>query len=116
MARSRYFQNPTVQDLSQPDPRDLSKTEPQHYLTYNMPTQYAGYANIDLLQDSQYVEHVWQLGDRLDHLANKYYKDDNYWWLIALVNNISYPLGITAGTVVRIPMHIDDILRRLELT
>jgi hypothetical protein len=107
MGRSRYFQTPVIQG------KGLS--EPAHYLTYNLPLQYSGYPRIDLLGDSNYAEYTWEFGDRLDRIANKYYQDDQYWWVIALVNAISYPLGIKVGTVIRIPLDINEILQKLEL-
>jgi hypothetical protein len=80
-----------------------------------LPASFAGLAPIDLLRDDAFVEYSWQLGDRLDRLANKYYNDDQYWWIIALVNGINYPLGIKIGTMIRIPTDINDVLQRLEL-
>jgi len=90
-------------------------TEPAHYLTWNFPTNMRGYKPIDLLGDSEFVEYTWEMGDRLDRLANKYYQDDQYWWVIALVNNISYPLGIKIGTVIRIPHDVNPVLQKLDL-
>lgn len=115
MARSRYFQTPTVQDFDKKDPRDISKNEPQHYLTYNLPLDLAGYAPIELLSGLDVVEHAWDAGDRMDRLANKFYNDDQYWWVIALVNNISYPLGLPRGTIIRIPLDVNAVLSKLEL-
>ncbi len=107
MARSRYVNNPTVQDVS--------SNEPQHFLTWNFPIDLAGFAPIDLLKDTDYIEYSWRLGDRLDRLASKYYSDDQYWWVIALVNSVSYPLSIKVGTVLRIPKDVNPVLQRLEL-
>ena len=115
MGQSRYFQTPTMQDLTIPDPRDIQKSEPIHYATYNLPAEFRGYANIDLIANIEWFEYVWQFGDRLDRLANRFYGDDQYWWVIALVNNISYVLGIKIGTVLRIPKDVSDVLQKLEL-
>jgi hypothetical protein len=107
MARSRYFQTPLFQDSR--------RGEPVHFATWNLPLSLRGDAIIDLLGDTEYAQYTWEFGDRLDRLANKYYNDDQYWWVIALVNNIAYPLGIKIGTVLRIPMTVDPILRKLDL-
>lgn len=115
MARSRYFQTSPVQDLSRTDPRDTSKLEPLHYNTYNLPLDLAGLAPIDLLGGIDFTEHTWQPGDRLDRLANRYYNDDQYWWVIALVNAITYPLGIKTGTIVRVPIDVNLVLQKLDL-
>jgi nucleoid-associated protein YgaU len=115
MARSRYFQTSPVQDLSKTDPRDRLKLEPLHYNSYNIPLDLAGLAPVDLIGDAEYIEHTWQPGDRLDRLANKYYNDDLYWWVIAMANAISYPLGIVPGTIIRIPVNVNKVLEKLEL-
>ena len=115
MARSRYLQTPTVQDFSKKDPRDPSKTEPQHYLTWDLPLDFHGYAQIDLIGTDDYFEYAWQRGDRLDHLAKRFYDDEQYGWVIALVNAISYPFGIKEGTILRIPTDVNTVLTKLEL-
>jgi hypothetical protein len=115
MAQSRYLQTQTMQDMNVPDPRDIQKSEPLHYATYNYPLDYSGLANIDFLANIEYFEYVWQLGDRMDQLANRFYADDQYWWVIATVNAISYPLGVKIGTVLRIPQDVNDVLQKLDL-
>lgn len=41
--------------------------------------------------------------NRLDKIAQKYYNDSTYWWLIAIANNIINPFILTAGTTIKIP-------------
>lgn len=48
-------------------------------------------------------EHIFKRGERLDHLAYKYYNDPTYWWIIAFVNRIGYILQIRPGTKLLIP-------------
>ena len=56
-------------------------------------------------QTSQsYTTYVWQDGDRLDALAAKKLNDSELWWMLLDVNpEITDPLSIEAGTVIRIP-------------
>jgi hypothetical protein len=115
MGQSRYFQTPTMQDMSVADPRDPEKAEPAHYRTYNLPADFRGYASIDLLANIDWFEYAWQLGDRMDRLANRFFGDDQYWWVIALVNNVQYVFSVQVGTVLRIPLNVNDILSKLEL-
>lgn len=50
-------------------------------------------------------------GDRLDLLANQYYKDPTLWWIIASANNMSKDsIYITPGTQLRIPTDITSFL------
>ena len=51
-----------------------------------------------------------ETGDRLDSLAYQYYKDASLWWIIASANNIhNAPLGLTDGTILRIPQNYIEI-------
>jgi hypothetical protein len=48
--------------------------------------------------------------DRLDLLADKYYNDSRFWWIIALANNLGKgTLQIPAGRQIRIPADIYNI-------
>lgn len=49
--------------------------------------------------------------DRLDNLAFKHLGAGEYWWVIALVNDIDWMYEFTAGDVIKIPVNVDDILR-----
>jgi nucleoid-associated protein YgaU len=60
---------------------------------------------LDSKNTDMYV--ITQEGDRLDNLANEYYKDPNLWWFIARVNNLS-TMNVPAGTSLRIPSSTTD--------
>ena len=47
------------------------------------------------------IEHVIQIGDRLDLLARHYYNDDRLWWRIVDANpSIVFPGDMVAGDAV----------------
>ena len=67
------------------------------------------YPQIPLRDDDKYV--ATETGDRLDTLAYQYYKNSSLWWIIASANNIhNAPLGLTDGTILRIPQNYIEIL------
>ena len=108
MAKSRYSSTGLM--------KSNDTLEPVHYATWNFPLELRGLQEINLLPPSiDTTPHTWGHGDRIDKLANKYYGDDQFWWVIALVNNIQYPLGIKVGTVLTIPTNVIDILKLLGL-
>jgi nucleoid-associated protein YgaU len=107
MAKSRYSQTSLL--------RDGSIAEPVHYATWDLPQSYHGFKEVDLLSGVNTKDYVWQFGDRLDKVSSKFYSDDQYWWLIALVNNILYPLSIQPGTTLKIPSDVMPILERLNM-
>lgn len=51
-------------------------------------------------------------GDRLDLLANQYYKDSSLWWIILSANPLipKDSLFIPVGTQLRIPVNVQNIL------
>jgi len=57
-------------------------------------------------------QYVTKLGDRLDLLAAKFLNDDEYWWTIALINDIVCPF-LTPGQKIRIPFSAQDVLDRM---
>ena len=71
------------------------------------------YPNIPLRDDDLYV--MVETGDRLDTLANDFYKDSTLWWIIASANNIHNAVfGLRDGTILRIPSNYIEIVRNLE--
>jgi hypothetical protein len=101
MSKSRYFPTPLL--------------DGNHYETFDYPRAFHGIAPIDFLVGLNSVQHVFGIGDRLDKLAFKYFQDERYWWVISLVNAITYPLGISPGTVLQIPTDLSSVLKKLDM-
>jgi hypothetical protein len=49
-------------------------------------------------------------GQRLDHLAGKYYGDGRYWWVIAIASGIGWGLQVPPGTRILIPNDLNSLL------
>jgi len=68
------------------------------------------YPNIPLSFEDNYF--ITTEGDRMDILAQQFYKDSSLWWVIAIanpfINQGSY--FIKPGTQIRIPTNIDSIV------
>ena len=71
------------------------------------------YPDIPLVEGDYYV--ITTSGDRLDLMANDYYGDVSYWWIIASANNLPgdsiYP---PIGMQLRVPSNIQDIIREYK--
>lgn len=89
--------------------------EPRHYATWDLPTRMKGYNPINLLEDQQTFTHTWQFGDRMDKLASRYLGDDQYGWVICLVNNIGNPFDVQPGDKLQIPANVESILEILGM-
>ena len=107
MAKSRYVNTRVI--------RDPSVREAQHYATWDPPDILKGYNPTDLLAGQQFYTHTWIAGDRIDKLAKRYLDDDDYGWLICLVNQINNPFSIKPGDVLKIPASADAILSQLGM-
>lgn len=60
------------------------------------------------LQDSD-IYTITKLTDRLDLLAEEYYNDPRFWWVIAKSNNLMKgTLRVEPGLKIRIPYPLDD--------
>ena len=71
------------------------------------------YPNIPLKDNDIYV--VTQTGDRLDTLANQFYSNSSYWWIIATANNIhDASLSVDDGTILRIPIDYNTIVNNFN--
>jgi hypothetical protein len=49
--------------------------------------------------------------DRLDNLAHIHLGDSQYWWIIALFNNLDWAYSIQEGQVLKIPTSLDEVLK-----
>ena len=61
---------------------------------------------------------VIELNDsqRIDVLAAEHLGDGRYWWVICLLNNMTFPFGksIRAGTLISIPASIDVFINTIQ--
>lgn len=48
-------------------------------------------------------------GQRLDIVSANYYGDPSYWWVIAAASGIGWQCQVPAGTVLKIPMSIEQV-------
>jgi hypothetical protein len=78
------------------------------YLTTELPV-------IKELNSDIYI--ITKVGDRLDTLANKYYKDSTLWWIIARANP-DYISGdsffLEPATRIRIPVNHIEIIQQMR--
>lgn len=57
------------------------------------------------------VSHVWKIGDRYYKLAQKYYGNPTYWWVIAQFNFAPTEAHLYNGAVLKIPVSLEEIMR-----
>jgi len=57
--------------------------------------------------------HIWKYGDRFYQLADTYYNNVNYWWVIAWYNGYPTEASIFPGDVIAIPINLERALEVL---
>lgn len=55
-------------------------------------------------------DYIWKMGDRFYKLANAYYGDSRYWWLIAWYNQKPTESHLELGEVIQIPLSLESVL------
>ena len=51
-----------------------------------------------------------QEGQRLDQISGQIYGSSDYWWVISAASGIGWGLQVPAGTVIKIPSNLDEVL------
>ena len=49
--------------------------------------------------------------ERLDQLAFKHLGSGEYWWVIALMNDIDHAFNFEEGQILRIPIDVQEVLK-----
>ena len=52
----------------------------------------------------------WKMGDRFYKLADKYYGDPGYWWVISFFNKKASEFDVIAGEEIEVPLELDKTL------
>jgi hypothetical protein len=86
-----------------------------HYGTADRRSESAGFITVDYLRGIRNFSYTTQAGERLDALAHKFFKEDSYWWLLALINGLDYAAVVQPGTKLRIPYNVNDVLKKIFL-
>jgi len=55
----------------------------------------------------------WRESDTAPLMANRFYGEPQYYWVILIANNVSIESDLVAGQKIRIPKNINTILSQL---
>lgn len=56
------------------------------------------------------VEHIWTVGDRFYKLADTYYNNPQFWWIIAWYNGLPTEAHVYPGYALSIPLNIEEVI------
>ena len=113
MARSRYanrfvFTNNDKQFQKEFfDERDVKQIDQYESAVLYYPTTQA-------MERLAEISLVWGATDRLDKIANEYYKDPQYWWIIAWYNMRPTDAHFSPGDVYSVPLPLDVALQMFD--
>ena len=59
---------------------------------------------------------MWKETDRMDAMAETFYGDSRYWWIICLMNNLVNPFSydLLPGTLIKIPNEASTIVNMIK--
>ena len=111
---SRYENRDTIVNDSEiyknsPIFKNRRKNFIRQYKTANL-----RYPTEDELDRLSIVNHIWKVGDRFWKLANTYYGNPEFWWLIAWFNQTPLEGQLEIGDVVNIALPLDEVLSYFE--
>ena len=66
----------------------------------------------DEIDSLEFYTHIWVNGDRFFKLAQKFYSDHRYWYIISLFNRIPSEGQVNIGDEIKIPV---DLARAIEV-
>ena len=98
-AYSKIFKNRGVGLISQFDTAELEFPSPE-----------------DIAENFTLETEIWAIGTKYFKLANEYYSDPEYWWIIAWFNMRPLETDFSPGDVVTIPTPLESVLDSLGLT
>lgn len=81
----------------------------------NFSTAILKYPNPSELADIIEETEVWKVGTKYFNLAQKYYGEEQYWWIIAWYNLRPLETDFRPGDVVIIPTPLESILSAFEI-
>jgi len=61
-------------------------------------------------EDTDSILHIWKVGDRYTKLSQIYYKDPQYWWVIALYNQRPTESHVSVGDEIYVPTPLETAL------
>lgn len=78
----------------------------------DIPVQYSTgkfyYPTDEELAETIIIEEYWKLGDRFYKYAKKYYNNEEYWWLIAWINQKPTEHHLKVGDKIKIIPNLSD--------
>lgn len=74
------------------------------------PTQTLFYPTQDQINQLDLAEHVWSQHDRFWRLAENYYGNPEYWWVISFFNKKPTEAEVLLGDLIIIPLPLERII------
>ena len=72
-------------------------------------TEQLQYPSENEINDLELVKYYWSPGDTYYKVANKFYGDHTYWWVLAQFNKIPFEGDLKVGNVIFIPLSLIHI-------
>jgi hypothetical protein len=115
MANSRYSKIMPVYNVDEGYQKLYQYTRSNSNGIKQYPTLNLKYPTDQQIQGYVIQLETWAVGQRLYKLADKYYGDSQYWWVIAFFNKKPTEQHFSLGDTVQIPLPLSEVLSDLGL-
>jgi|7_EtaG_2_1085326.scaffolds.fasta_scaffold04711_3 hypothetical protein len=93
---------------------DYKKANPERYgnkdFLRHFETQDLEYPTFEEINRLSFANHLWAVEDRYYKLAQKYYGNPEYWWVIAWFNKKPTEQHVKIGDLIKVPLPLLDVL------
>jgi len=112
MASSRYDRREIARNGTSTYKKLFQERGVRFIRQYRTPTM--SYPTEKELGQLEEVDYLWRMSDRFYKLADAYYGDPKYWWIIAWYNQTPTENHVQLGDAVKIPMPLSDALKLFQ--
>ena len=108
MGKMRYIKNKILENDKEAYRRYLKKRGIKKIIHHN--TTKLKHPDLKDMENFDTINYIWKTGDRFFKLADKYYGDPTYWWVIALFNEKPTDCHVNSGDIVYVPHPLESVL------
>tara|TARA_R100000664_G_C2715643_1_gene110873 strand:+ start:558 stop:905 length:348 start_codon:yes stop_codon:yes gene_type:complete len=73
------------------------------------------YPDFETLASMVFTYETWTIGTRLHKIAEKYYGDPSYWWVVGFYNKKPVDADYSIGDLLKIPVSLEEAITNLGL-
>ena len=110
MAISRYKRTNIIDNSDLDYKKEFASTFKERTSIQHLETSMLEYPPSEDIKSFGYINHFWTMGDKYYKLAQQYYGEPEYWWVIAWFNKKPTEHHVALGDLIKVPTPLNDVL------